>query len=198
MEPLQAGLVVVLAAAMVLAAVIDYLKLKVPNWLTFPVIILGWGLGALGVGSESPGSLSTDYLWASFMLTLFGLVLLLPVYAIGGVGAGDVKMQMGFGAWAGAIFGLKDGFQVVLWGFCIGAVVGGVLAVGMMVWRGTVRENLQNTREILHDWMTANSVKEVATKAAERKPRLQLLPYGVPLCIGYLVILVTQWMEVLP
>src|SRR5262245_60271394 len=31
--------------AMVVAAVIDGWKLKVPNWLTFPLIISGWLLG---------------------------------------------------------------------------------------------------------------------------------------------------------
>ena len=34
-------------AAMIVAAVIDGWKLKVPNWLTFPLILSGWGLGLL-------------------------------------------------------------------------------------------------------------------------------------------------------
>ena len=33
--------------AMVVAAVIDGWKLKVPNWLTFPLIISGWLVGLL-------------------------------------------------------------------------------------------------------------------------------------------------------
>ena len=36
-----------ICAAMIVAAVIDGWKLKVPNWLTFPLILSGWGLGAL-------------------------------------------------------------------------------------------------------------------------------------------------------
>ena len=36
-----------ICAAMIVAAVIDGWKLKVPNWLTFPLILSGWGLGVL-------------------------------------------------------------------------------------------------------------------------------------------------------
>ena len=34
-------------AAMIVAAVIDGWKLKVPNWLTFPLVLSGWLLGLL-------------------------------------------------------------------------------------------------------------------------------------------------------
>src|ERR1700731_2238905 len=93
-------------AAMVVAAVIDGWKLKVPNWLTLPLILSGWVFGLvhdLGVLSETGGG----GIGAALAGTALGFVLLLPVYAIGGMGAGDVKMQMGFGAWVGAFYGLS-------------------------------------------------------------------------------------------
>ena len=37
-----------------------------------------------------------------------GLVLLLPAYAIGGMGAGDVKLLAGVGAWVGASVYLRS------------------------------------------------------------------------------------------
>ncbi len=93
-------------AAMIVAAIIDGWKLKVPNWLTFPLVLSGWVLGLLhncglfeGTGSGGIG--------ASLAGTALGFVLLFPVYAIGGMGAGDVKMQMGFGAWIGSFYGLS-------------------------------------------------------------------------------------------
>src|SRR5262249_49927932 len=91
--------------AMIAAAVIDGWKLKVPHWLTFPLVLSGWGLGLLhNLGLlESAG---TGGIGASLAGTALGFVLLFPVYAIGGMGAGDVKMQMGFGAWVGAFYGL--------------------------------------------------------------------------------------------
>ena len=36
-----------IATAMIVAAVIDGWKLKVPNWLTFPLVLGGWLLGLL-------------------------------------------------------------------------------------------------------------------------------------------------------
>ncbi len=40
------------------------------------------------------------------------------------------------------------------------------------------------------DWLTAGSVGEVASRAGQRKSRLHLLPYGIPLCIGFVGYLV--------
>lgn len=176
-----------LCFALIVAAVIDFWKLKVPNWLTFPLIFTGWGFAIIN-GWATGGTFGDGMtaLWAAFVLTWFGLVLLLPVYAIGGMGAGDVKMQMGFGSWVGAIYGLNDGFWIVLLGFCLAAVIGGVIALGMMVCRGDFRGNRQNAKEIITDLYQSSSVYEVSDKARQRKPRLHLLPYGVPLCIGFI------------
>jgi prepilin peptidase CpaA len=170
--------VLLVCGMLLLAAAIDLWKLKVPNWLTFPMVFSGWAFGLDAGGWAGLG--------AAVVLTFFGLALLLPVYAIGGMGAGDVKMQMGFGSWIGAIFGLSTGFWIVLYGFCLAAVVGGVIAAGMMFWRGDFFRNRKNVAEIVRDWFTSKSVQEVAAKAAERKPRMHLLPYGVPLCIGFI------------
>ncbi len=179
-----------LCAAMVVAAVIDGWKLKVPNWLTLPLIVSGWGLGLLhncgllaGTGDGGIG--------AALAGTALGFALLLPVYAVGGMGAGDVKMQMGFGSWVGAIYGLwgteghPGALAVIWWAFAVAVVIGGVIALFMIALRRQYRRNLANTREIVGDWLGAKSVGEVADKAGQRKPRLHLLPYGIPLCLGF-------------
>ena len=140
-----------LCAAMIVAAVIDGWKLKVPNWLTFPLILSGWALGAIHdlgwLESTGPGGIG-----ASLAGTALGFALLFPVYAIGGMGGGDVKMQMGFGAWIGSFYGLARTdwhpgvLWIVFWAFCLAAVIGGVLALGMILIRGQLRNNLSNTR----------------------------------------------------
>jgi prepilin peptidase CpaA len=182
--------VLLLCVLLIVAAAIDFWKLKVPNWLTYPMIFSGWLSALVTVGWEG--------LWASFLLSLFGLALLLPLYAIGGMGAGDVKMQAGFGSWIGAIYGLSAGFWIVLYGFCLAAVIGGVIALGMMFWRGDFFQNRKNVSDILRDWFTSSSVAEVAAKAADRKPRMHLLPYGVPLCIGFIGYLVMRSYDLVP
>ena len=47
----------------------------------------------------------------SLVGTIVGLALLLPLYAIGGMGAGDVKLLAGVGAWVGP--------QVTAYAFCV-------------------------------------------------------------------------------
>jgi prepilin peptidase CpaA len=56
--------------------------------------------------------------------------------------------------------------------------------------RGQYRQNLVHTREIIGDLFTSSSVGEVANKAARRRSRWHRLPYGIPLCIGFVGYLV--------
>src|SRR5919201_5001170 len=173
-----------LSAAMIVAAVIDGWKLKVPNWLTFPLVLSGWALGLVHDLGWLPGS-GAGGIGAALAGTGLGFALLLPVYAIGGMGAGDVKMQMGFGSWVGAYFGLAHGMQIIFYAFCAAVIIGGVMALIMIIIRGQLRHNVQNTREIVGDWFSAGGVGAIADKAARRKSRLHLLPYGIPLCLGF-------------
>jgi prepilin peptidase CpaA len=183
-----------ICAAMIVAAVIDGWKLKVPNWLTYPLVLSGWTLGILhNCGLlESTGS---GGFGASLLATALGFFLLFPLYAIGGMGAGDVKMQMGFGAWVGSFYGMQatathpGAGWILVYAFCLGAVIGGVLALGMIVVRGQLKTNMANTSDILRD-LLGSGVGNAADKAARRKSRMHLLPYGIPLCLGFVSYLI--------
>lgn len=181
------------SAAMIVAAYIDGWKLKVPNWLTFRIILAGWALGAFYDLTAPPDAISPQTLesgsrfLASVAVSFIGFAIFLPIFAIGGVGAGDVKMQMGFGAWVGAFCGLYQGFHLLFWGYLVGIIVGGVLGVAIMLVRREFGTYTKHTREILLDLATSGgNIGKVADKAAQRKPNMTLLPYGIPLCIGYL------------
>ena len=183
--------VAVVCAGMISAAVIDWWKFKVPNRLTFPLIITGWLLGLLNDFALLPGG-GVGGLGASLAGTFLACALLLPVYAIGGMGAGDVKMTMGFGSWVGAFYGFGDpnGMWIIVYAFCIGAIAGGFIATGMIIVRGQYRQNMQNVRDIVGDVFTSSGIGEVADKANRRRARWHRLPYGVPLCIGFVGYLV--------
>jgi len=181
--------------AMIVAAVIDGWKLKVPNWLTFPLVISGWVLGLLHNFGWLPESTGVGGIGASLAGTALGFALLFPVYAIGGMGAGDVKMQMGFGAWVGAFYGFGAAetpgvMGIISKSFCLAVILGGLIALVMIALRGQFRKNWANTKEILGDLAKATSVDEVAGKADKRKPRMHLLPYGIPLCLGFVSYLI--------
>jgi prepilin peptidase CpaA len=158
----------VVSLILVEAAVIDGLQLRVPNWLTFHLIIGGlafaaWNHGAAGL------------VWAVEGAAL-GLALLLPLYAIGGMGAGDVKLLAGVGAWVGP--------AVTLWAFVTSALVGAVMALVMVAWSGDYIRHWVQFQAICHEILTVRSPTRLAQTAAARKPTMMLLPYGIPLAVG--------------
>lgn len=160
---------------LIVAAVIDGVALKVPNWITYPLIISGW---IYSVAIAVYGGQEAWY-WAlgwSLLGTVVGLLLLLPAYAIGGMGAGDVKLMMGIGAW----FHVLHTFNA----FCISAVVGAVMAVGMVLYLRAWEKHSTQAWLIFQEIMTIRDPEKLSEIAAERKPSMLLLPYGIPIAIG--------------
>ena len=153
---------------LVVAAAIDGYKLKVPNWITFPMILSGWAISTMSFGWEGLG-------W-SLVGTLVGLALLLPLYAIGGMGAGDVKLLAGVGAWVGG--------SITLYAFCVSGIVGGVIALLMVLYRRGWRKHHDQFWMIWNEITTVRDPEKLATIAAERKSSMLLLPYGIPIAIG--------------
>jgi len=176
--------VLVICLGMLAAAIIDWWKFKVPNKLTFPLILSGW---LLGLANDFGLDAGQGGIGAALGGTALGMLLLLPVYAVGGMGAGDVKMTMGFGSWIGAFYGADEGMWIIACAFCAGAVIGGVIALGMIVVRGRYQDNVQHAREIVGDLLNLPGLgTQTAARANARRPRWHRLPYGVPLCIGFL------------
>ena len=169
-----------LSAVLIVAAVIDGWKLKVPNWITFPLVLGGWIYSTVYFGWEGLG-------W-SLMGTVVGLLLLLPAYAIGGMGAGDVKLLAGVGAWVGA--------SVTLYAFCVSAVVGGAIAIAMVLWRRDWYHHLYQFWTITSEILEVRDPNALSTIAAGRKSAMLLLPYGIPIAIGSIAYFV--WMGMLP
>ena len=178
--------VVVICIGMLAAAIIDWAIFKVPNKLTFPLIFAGWALGLAISFGWIHGYQGGGGFLASFLGTFVGLALILPIYSIGGMGAGDCKMTMGFGAWVGAFFGFSPGMSIIFWAFCVGAVIGGIIAAVMIAVRGNYKQNAKHVQEIMGDLFAAPGIGEIADRANKRRPRWHRLPYGVPLCIGFL------------
>ena len=108
--------------------------------------------------------------------TLFLLALLLPAYAIGGMGAGDVKLLAGVGAWMHGTH--------VFYAFCLSAVFGAVIAVGMVLVRRAFHKHLAQFWMIAGEIATIRNPEELSAIAAERKASMLLLPYAIPIAIG--------------
>jgi prepilin peptidase CpaA len=170
----------VVTATLVVAAVIDGWILKVPNWITYPMIFAGWIYSTYAFGWEGLG-------W-SLLGTGVGLALLLPLYAIGGMGAGDVKLLAGVGAWIWSID--------TLYSYCWSAVFGGVIAVGMVFYRKAWNKHSAQFLHIVNEIATVRDPNQLSAIAAQRKPTMLLLPYGIPIAIGTIFYFVIQGMLV--
>ena len=156
------------SAILILAAWIDGRELKVPNWITFPMILSGLVYSTCVGGAGGLGS--------GLLGMCVGLLTLLPLYAVGGMGAGDVKLMAGIGAWLG--------WEITLAAFCVSTVVGALMAVLMVLWKRNPTRHYDNFLLILSEWMVIKNPYELSKIAAERKPRMMLLPYGIPICFG--------------
>src|SRR5262249_14558706 len=81
---------IVLSASLV-AAVMDLWKFKVYNALTVPLFLTGLAYHFAAGGVHG--------LLGSLSGALFGFAVLIVAYAMGGMGAGDVKLMAAIGAW---------------------------------------------------------------------------------------------------
>ena len=97
-------------------------------------------------------------------------------YAIGGMGAGDVKLLAGVGAWVGV--------TQTLWAFIVSALVGAVIALGMVLYNRKWQHHYSQFWGILSEIFAVRNPEKLAQIAAERKSTMMLLPYGIPIAIG--------------
>jgi prepilin peptidase CpaA len=162
----------VISLILIEAAVIDGRCLRVPNWLTCHFLLAGLAFAGATGGS--------DRLWWSMAGALVGLITLLPLYAIGGMGAGDVKLMAGLGAWIGPWLALEA--------FVFSALTGGLIALAMMAYSGELAKHLVMTHQIGREVLLVRNPSLLAERAAERKPGMMLLPYGIPIAIGSLLL----------
>ncbi len=150
------------------AALIDGRWLRVPNWLTYHFVIGGWIFAYWSGGG-------VHLLW-SLEGALVGLMTLLPLYAIGGMGAGDVKLMAGVGAWIGP--------TLTIWAFLSSAIIGGLIGFTMMVYSGVFFHHLSMMQTICREVLAVRDPSALSELAGRRKPEMLLLPYGIPIAVG--------------
>lgn len=147
---------------------------RIPNLLTLgaPVAALAahvW-MGGMAGGWTTLGG------WA------LGLILFLPLFALGGMGAGDVKLLAAFGAWMGP-------WNIVETALAAG-VIGGVLALGLALSRNYMGQAFANMWSLLAFWRAAGlRPHPTMTLDSHEGPRLA---YAIPISLGALVAL---WLQ---
>ncbi len=112
-----------------IAAVTDWRTGKIPNWLTFPPLVIApavYGIlhGAMGLFMSVGG------------IVMCGLVPFF-LHRQGAIGGGDVKMVAAIGAVSGVLAGL----EIEL----VALIVAGLYALGRLAWEGELLKTLANS-----------------------------------------------------
>lgn len=163
------------AGALVLLACIPDLRTRrIPNALTFGGAVVALAFHAATAGL--PGAALSAAGW------LLGAALFFPMFALRGMGAGDVKLLAAVGAWLGP--------GQVLWVALITSLAGGILGLIVALFHGYLRQAGSNIFALLMQWGTSGiRPVERVTLSGTRGPRLA---YAVPIAVGTLV---TLWLQ---
>jgi len=164
---------VILTPLVLWASWVDYRQRRVPNYLNAIIAVLGIVMQCVWFG------------WAglsnALVGCLVGLGLLIVPWLAYMMGAGDVKLLAAAGTWLGPTY--------TFWAFIIGAIIAGVVSITMIVFArrwSAAADNFQLAAIKCSDmkllFSELGSVKSLGNKA-------QLIPYGVPLTAGMLIIL---------
>lgn len=157
---------IALIALLVGAAATDLRTRRIPNALTVSGLVIALALrSTLGVGSLVDGLQGAG----------IAFLVVLPFFALGALGGGDLKLLVAVGAF-------MHPFQFVL-ALLATAVVGGVLAVGESVRRGAMGPLLSNTLGLTSHVATGG---RLGHRSTIRTPGAVTVPYGVAIAVGSL------------
>jgi prepilin peptidase CpaA len=167
-------LTLAVACIAAVACAIDLRSRRIPNWLTFSAALVGLGyqLAVHGPGGALSGGAGL----------LVGIAIFFVPFALGGLGAGDVKLVAALGAWLGP-------YEIV-WLALYTVIAGAVLAVGVSLVRGYLRQALSNIWLLLmHLRIVGFRPHPELTIHHARGPKLA---YGVAIFAGTMV---TIWIR---
>lgn len=149
------------------ALITDIRWMRIPNWITLPAFLAGIIVQAVING------------WQGLLFSLYGsgagFLLLLIMYFIGAVGAGDVKLFAAIGAWTGVLFSL----QVIVYSVLLGAAVGLVLILSR-----------RDTGRRLHSVISRTAgfllLRKIGLSAVRQNAELLRFPFMLAVFPGFL------------
>lgn len=166
MDPLHLLQLLTFVALLASAVFWDLKERRIPNNVTGPGLVMGLALAGLIEGSL-PGSALAG--------AVVGLLLSIPLVALGGLGAGDAKLITAVGSFVG-IGGLLPVFV-------FGGIFGGILAVVNALRRGALLGVLVNTKNLLIYQLTLGRHGE---RIRLDSPGVHTIPYGLAIAAGAL------------
>lgn len=171
MSGLQLGVIFLFS---LVAAGWDTVSRRIPNILTFPMIVTGliWSAYSYGI---------TGFLGSLAACIILALPYVLLFVSAGG-GGGDVKMMAGIGAWAGLLPGLV--FLVAI------SVSGVVVATMFAIFRGQLRPVMTRVAGVAYQVMPSlaqgpRGLSQLPSNLAiGEAAKSQPMPYGIAIFSG--------------
>ena len=169
-----------LGAMLAVAVYMDVSRHRIPNKLN--MVGLCSGLVLQGVAAGFPGLLT------GLLGGLVGFACFVPLYALRGMGAGDVKLLAAVGTFLGPLG--------AAYAAMFSLVAGGLGAIGYVIWRAG--------RACVNSWVhEGSSAVGASVFVAARLARRDRLPFALPIAAGSLsaaaysmhVTGVTQWLQ---
>ncbi len=159
----------------VAAAIVDLREHRIPNWLTYPGIVLGFALRGALLGRRGLFTALTGCLLAGGIMFLF--------FMVRAMGAGDVKIM----AAIGSLVGPRQAVDVLL----ATAICGGVLAIAYALYRRRMISTLKNVGSVLrfHAWAGVQAHPELNLD----NPATLRMPYGLAIALGTLYAFAAVW-----
>jgi prepilin peptidase CpaA len=153
-----------------LAIAIIYMDIRyrrIPNKLVFATLMAGVSLNFVFRGWHGLAS-SLEGMFVAF-------VMMFMLHLVGTMGAGDVKL---FAA-VGSIVGISSVLQTLV----VVALMGGVLAIGKMIYARRVGRTLMGVAQFFYGLLPGQTVPRLAVPPDGSNT----LPYAIPICLGGIV-----------
>jgi prepilin peptidase CpaA len=168
-----------LLALLVWAATVDWRTRRIPNWLTFTLVLSGLAVNSTGLGPVS----GLEGLLGFFV----GFGVLLVLFLLCALRGGDVKLMAGVGAWMGP----ETVMKVILLETLIGAVIVMTQAIAQRRGRILLRNSAVLAMNLAHVGdVGLDHVRETgqASRSVDRP-----LPYAVPVLIAMVILIARSW-----
>jgi prepilin peptidase CpaA len=167
------ALLIVLLVVVFTAAVFDARYRKIPNWLTVAGVLMGFG------GNTITGG------WRGLCGAMAGFALAFAVYfliyALRGLGAGDVKLMAAIGSFTGPALWI----DILL----ATAISGGACALILVASKRKVKQTLRNVLLILSAMLRGRRPSDENPALDVRSSDAVRLPHGVVIATGALICL---------
>jgi len=161
-------LLFILTIVLLIAAVNDIRFHKIPNWLTYPSIIIGIFYNTINTGF--------DGLLFSIGGVGVGIGVMILFYLMAGTGAGDVKLMGAVGGFLGP--------KGVFIAFLSTSIVGGIYAIILLISYGYLKEVAKRLGATIKTFILIRRLNYIPSIHQEKKPKLC---YGLAIALGTII-----------